>query len=533
MFLPHRSGTLIRVMLLLVVCRAAAQQKIVRMPPPVNHPAINTSSPFISFDGKGLLFISDNTDGNVPAVFYTSSPDEVNWKAPVILPRTINNKLNYLRGFSLSPDGKRIFITSTKNGGVGGYDIYYSDQRGAYWSDPQPIGLPINSVGNDASPTVTADGLQLYFMRCEKMDPSSGSGCKILMSTRRTPTTQWTEPVALPPNINTGNSQTPRIMSDGETLIFASDKFPGKGGMDLFLTRREGDTWSEPIALEFVNTPGNNQFVSATSTGRYLMTEMMGRMATELVQLLFPPDVKPKGVMKIEGKVVGLNPPTAGYVNLFDADTFAKINSVRPDNTGSFLLYMKEGTRYTVTVDPEQDNFTFYIRDFDLKEGKVNTIEKMEATLKPLAAGDEMVLSRVAFKPYTAELEESSKLQLDKVARMMKGNPGSKFAIEVDLYGFMKDSIASDSDLTESVQDTAHYTVTQTQIDSTGMQVVNSHDSVAVITTYHNDRTVEQALQIVNYLIEQGVPSSGLLPLSRVFEAVPEERKTLVRVTVR
>src|SRR5688572_10986694 len=215
MFHPHLPGTLVTILVLFASCHATAQQKVVKMPAPVNHPAINATAPFISFDGKALLFISDNTEGKVPAVFFTSSVDEVNWKDPVMLPKTVNNRLNYLRGFSLSPDGKQMFIASTKGGGAGGYDIYYSDQRGAFWSDPATIGVPVNSKANDASPTLTADGTQMYFMRCERMDANNASGCKILMSSRRSATGQWGEPVELPPNINTGNSQTPRIMSDG------------------------------------------------------------------------------------------------------------------------------------------------------------------------------------------------------------------------------------------------------------------------------------------------------------------------------
>lgn len=534
MVLMNRSTSITLAIVLMVLGHTMAQQKLVWMPAPVNHPSINASSPFISMDGKGLLFISDNTDGNVPAVFYTSSADEVNWKQPVMLPSTINNRLNHLRGFSLSPDGKQLFITSTKGGGVGGYDLYISDQRGAYWSDPAPVGLPVNSKANEASPTLSADGTRLFFMRCERMDATSASGCKLMMATRRTVTSQWTEPVELPPHINTGNSQTPRIMGDGETIIFASDKLPGKGGMDLFITRRDGDTWTSPIPLDFVNTPGNNQFVSATSTGRYLMTELPGKMgSTELVQMLFPPEVKPKGVMKIEGRVRGLTPPTAAYIGVFDNDTRTKINTTRPDKDGLFIVYLKEGGHYSINVDPEQDKYTFFSKDYDLTEGRINTMDKLDVTLKAPAPGDELLLSQVSFKPYSAELEESSKSQLDKVSRMMKANAGMRFTIEVALYGFRRDSVQSDRELTEITHDTIRYQITSTQTDSTGLQTTRTRDSVVVKATYHNDQTVEQALEVVNYLIAQGAPATGITPSSFVFEAVPEERRTRVKVIVR
>jgi hypothetical protein len=518
--------------LLLFIAQASAQQKIVRMPQPVNHPSVNNWSPFISLDGNSLLYMADNAEDNIPSVFFTSTADGATWKEPVIMPKSVNSKLNFLRGFALSADGKKMFITSTKGGGLGGYDLYASDQAGAYWSEPANVGQPVNSIGNEGAPSLSTDGLELYFMRCEKMDYQHASGCKIWISTRRTPTSHWTDPAELPAHINTGNSQTPRIMGDGETLIFSSDKLPGKGGMDLFLTRREGDNWSEPVPLDFVNTSADNQFVSATSTGRYLMTEQPGKMSSELVQVLFPQETKPKGVMKIEGHVTGLPNPAGAYVSLFDRDAGTKVHTTRPDKTGVFVLYLKEGLRYSVSVDPEQDTYTFFTKDYDLTTGRVNTFDRLDAILKPAQPGDELVLDEVTFKPQSSELEASSHRQLDRAVRLMKSNASTSYAIEVDLYGYVRDSVQSSVDLTEVQHDTTRFTITTTMTDSTGAVTESQRDSVLVKTTYHNDRTVHQALEVVNYLIEKGVPASGVLPASRVFEAIPEERKILVRLRV-
>ena len=94
--------------------------------------------------------------------------------------------------------------------------------------------------------------------------------CKILR-VKKKPNGQWDVPEELPASINTGNSQTPRIMADGETLVFASNKMAGgKGGMDLYLTRFTNNTWSNPVPLDFVNTDKDDQYVSAAGLGRYL-----------------------------------------------------------------------------------------------------------------------------------------------------------------------------------------------------------------------------------------------------------------------
>ncbi|NJM24373.1 MAG: exo-alpha-sialidase [Bacteroidia bacterium] len=163
-----------------------------------------------------------------------------------------------------------------------------SERRGDYWQEPKNLTAPINSAGHEASVTVSADGKMIFFTRCEKMDQRSATGCAIYVS-RKKGNGQWDEPSALPDFINTGNSQTPRIMADGETLYFASDKMPGsQGGMDLYVTRLKETTWSKPLALDFANTEKDDQYVSVTALGRYLLRDTKGSRKNELVEYLIP-----------------------------------------------------------------------------------------------------------------------------------------------------------------------------------------------------------------------------------------------------
>ena len=506
----------IPVLLTLCVTVCAAQNKINRYNAPINHPGIKVSSPYVNLEGNSMLFVSDNAEDNVLTVFYTTKPDGVNWKEPAPLPKTLNGRLNFLRGFGLSPDGRQTFIATTKGGGLGGYDLYVSDLKGTYWSEPMNVGQPVNSKENEASASITTDGTTMYFMRCAKMDYEKASGCRIMMATKKPTDTRWQPPVELPANINTGNSQTPRIMGDGESLIFSSDQMGGKGGMDLFITKKSGTDWSKPVPLDFVNTEKDDQYVSANSLGRYLVKDAPTKTGTELVDVLFPTDIKPHAVMKVQGKVEGPANLASPYITLYDAKTQAKLVNTRPTKDGAFTLYLIEGNVYNIVIDPEEDNFNFYSHRFDLTSEKISTLEKLTAVLKPVAAGDAIELAGVNFKTHSSEMDEASKTELRKVARLVNGSPSLKFDVEVSLYGFKQDSMQVDQDLTEIVSDTI-------RLDST----------YTVKNTYHNDRTQQQALEIVNYLIEQGVSSSRILPANKVYDAVPEERKTIVRLIAR
>ncbi|HEY5823564.1 MAG TPA: hypothetical protein VIT44_04320 [Cyclobacteriaceae bacterium] len=507
-----------------------AQAQIRKLPPNINHPTINVSVPFTNLDGNALLFLSDYADDDKIVMYFSTRIDGVNWKDPVMLPKTINSGLNFLKGYTLSPDGKTIYLTNSRSGGLGGFDIYKVEQKGNFWSELINLGLPLNSKGNEGSPTFSADGSAVYFMRCERMTFDKAENCKLMMSKKK-PTGQWDEPVELPASINTGNSQTPRIMGDGETLIFSSDKFPqSKGGMDLYMTRWNGSTWSAPLALDFVNTPNNDQFVSATSLGRYLMKDAPGQRKSELVEVIFPASIKPKATMKVEG----MASPATAYVSVFNQKDQSKVFNGRPSATGSFLLYLNEGNKYDLSIEPEQDNYTFYSKEFDLSGDKLSQIEKVAATLKPVAVGDEIELAGVSFKSNSFELATSSNQELRRVVRMIKGNPTLSFNLDITLFGYRQDSVQRDGDLTEEYADTLRiplqYTITDTVSNAT---LSMFRDSLVVKKMFHNDRTPHQSLEVVNYLVGQGVPAKNLIVSHHAVAALPENRKLLVKIIVK
>ncbi len=73
----------------------------------------------------------------------------------------------------------------------------------------------------------------------------------------------WKYPTKLAFCKNEFSYTHPAISATGDTLIFASNAPPSKGDMDLFITIKKGNTWSEPIRLsESINSPGNDWFPS-------------------------------------------------------------------------------------------------------------------------------------------------------------------------------------------------------------------------------------------------------------------------------
>jgi hypothetical protein len=521
----------IAVVFLLIPACLYSQAKVRKLPSTINHPSFNAFAPYLSADANALVFLSDNAEDNVLAPFYTTR-DNADWKEPQMLPKSIYTRLNFVRGFALNADGKKLFFTTMKTPSVGGYDIWTSDWKGNTWSEPVNLGMPVNSKGHEASPSLAADGSAIYFMRCESMDQNKAGNCKILRAGKKQ-NGQWDEPVELPAFINTGNSQAPRIMADGETLIFSSDKMAGnKGGMDLYSTKFTNGNWSKPVPWDFVNTEKDDQYISVAALGRYIVKDAMGPRRNELMEYLIPDQLRPRGMMKIDGKVSDASGnPIPAYISIVDVTKNKRFYNGRPYADGSFIVYLMEGSRYELSVDPEQDNISYFSKQLDLTSEKIPQVEKVSATIKPLAVNDEFPLDMISFKPNSGEVDAAaSAAELKRFMRLVKGNPGLKFEIQVLLDGYLEDSVRSNPDLTEVLYDSIHTTFDD--IDTLGQ--LYEHDTVIVKTTYHNDRTWKQAEAVVKYFVGQGASESSFGFFGNAIPAtLPGQRKLTVKAMVR
>ncbi len=528
LFLDMKIRLLLCIILLLVAKQLFSQAKMRKLPPNINHTPINNYAPYVSLDGNSLVYLSDVGEDYTLTMNF-SVRDGIEWRDPVVMPKNVNNHLNFLRGYGLSADGNTLFFTSTKYNGIGGYDILTSQRSGNLWNEPVNPGLPLNSKSNDGAPSPSADGNTLYFMKCEVMSTTSADKCKIMMVKKKA-NGQWDEPTELPPNINSGNSQTPRIMGDGETLIFSSNKLqPNKGGMDLYMTRFMNGQWSSPQPMDFVNTPADDQFVTASSLGRYLVKDSPGQRSSELLEVLFPPELRPKKTITILGTVSGPTNPSSAFVSIFNMKDQSRVFSTKPGKDGTFAAYVNEGGVYDVSVDPEADNFTFYSKVIDLTGERTSTTEKVVVSLKAAGSGDEVALEGISFLPGSSDIDPVSAQELRRASRLMSGNPNKYFSIMITLQGYEVDSVRSKPDLTEVHTDTIKVPV-MVKIDSV---TTETRDSLVIKNHYHNNRTEKQAKSLKEYFVKQGIPAGHLAISGKAeVEAVIENRRTLVKLVI-
>lgn len=121
---------------------------------------INTGSwesqPCVSADGKELYFIS-RRNGNADIYCSRRNADR-SWGEPQNLGAPINTQGTEMAPF-LHPDGRTLYFSSDKHIGMGGFDLFMS-RRGedGKWQEPVNLGFPINTNGDEINFFVAADG---------------------------------------------------------------------------------------------------------------------------------------------------------------------------------------------------------------------------------------------------------------------------------------------------------------------------------------------------------------------------------------
>jgi len=154
----------------------------------------------------------------------------------------------------MSYDGKRVYFSSNRPGGYGGYDIWISEASSEAWSIPVNLGSPINSVDDDLSPSLTSGEDEIYFTR-GNFEFWSGPFGHVLKSAFVDG--QWQTPELLPsPIYSEFEDGSPSISSDGAALYFISKRPNGIVRFDYgaWASLKENNVWSEPILLRgFIN----------------------------------------------------------------------------------------------------------------------------------------------------------------------------------------------------------------------------------------------------------------------------------------
>ena len=255
----------------------------------------NEGAQSISQDGQWLIFTGCNfQEGYGSCDLYISYLTPDGWSAAENMGNRINTD-QWESAPSLSPDKRDLYFTSRRLGGYGGSDIYVSHLLASgQWSEPENLGPEVNTIGDESCPFIHADNQTLYFTS----SGHPGYGGDDLFLTRKGPKGKWSAPRNLGYPINTiENEGSLVITADGAVAYYASDRADSRGGLDLYTFDMRNDIrpvktlWIKgkvfdkntskglpsAIALTDLKTKDIISRVQTDETGNYLITLPVGR----------------------------------------------------------------------------------------------------------------------------------------------------------------------------------------------------------------------------------------------------------------
>ena len=216
-------------------------------------PKVNSSafdgSPNISADGLWLFFDSFRlgwlTDWDIWVT--TRDTTDGDWGPPVLFPPPINSWYADA-GPSISADGLSLFFASDRPGGYGNFDLWVTTRKtiDEPWGPPVNLGPTVNSSAYDNHPSISADGLSLYF----DSGRPGGYGYDLWVVTRAAVNDDWGTPVNLGPATNVGYYDlSPNISYDGLALFFDSRRSAGDRELWVATRQTTEDDWRTAVNL--------------------------------------------------------------------------------------------------------------------------------------------------------------------------------------------------------------------------------------------------------------------------------------------
>jgi len=558
---------------LLTAQAVTAQISKKRLPQTINVPTYSHIFPSLSGDGNQMIYSTNYTNSEGFETKYTYKIGSEIWADPEPIPTINRPSLDHIGSFCISYDGNFVVFSSRRSPGIGNYDIWISEKIGDKWSSPKNPGKPLNSLGNEGNPSLSPDGKSLYFMRCESMDNTNKSKCKLFVS-HKISQSKWSEAIALPDYINSGHETTPRIQADNKSLIFASGRSGGKGMLDLYSTTFEDNSWSKPLPLSFINTKQNDEFASIPARGDIIYFSGTYRDQYNVYKAIIPEEFRAQKVLMLTGRVEyddGEKPSEDILIQAFDLLTGEVFTTTKlKQSDDSYTIFLPEGTSYDVSAFPQKGGHSYDAKIFNLTNMLFSRKEQFPISLSAINAGLSIPITSVRYEDYSATITDESNIEIKRIIGFLKKNHGIRIEIGAFVDQVFSDTIPS-NDLTEVIADTLFFQIQKeekqsekysvkedsqnnkldefSEVENSSLNSITMADSVSmdfltneiqsdtklsptdslislgfelfeetkifetymkVNYIYHNDRTQKQAEALMNKLLDSGVPKNLL-----------------------
>jgi hypothetical protein len=215
---------------------------------------INTSAaelfPVISYDEQNLIFVRRLKFYD--AILWVKREGN-SWGEPVNLNPIIGSDGEFYP-VSLSKNGDELYLLKST---LETKDLYVSRRINDSWTKAESLGNSINTLADETWAAVSSDGKTLWFTSGRK----GGLGGLDLYYAQRKDDLSWGSVKNAGKVMNTPfDEESPCLSEDDQILFFSSKGHDNMGGFDIFYTIENGKSWENPINLGYpINTTVDNK----------------------------------------------------------------------------------------------------------------------------------------------------------------------------------------------------------------------------------------------------------------------------------
>lgn len=397
------------------------------------HPAKDTK-PFLKFDGAQLPdknIYGWTGNGYLKLYFKANSADSVLRFA------LKTNTAYHVGSASFTADGSTVYYTLTKiperlernKQAINTVNVeIYSSTKTADGNWTEPKSFAFNKV-NDYSlgdPFIAPDGKTLYFVS----NMPGGKGGTDIYYTKKNAAGEWDKPINLT-DINTeGNERNPFACDNGD-FYFASDGHIGMGGLDIFTAKLSNNSISQIQNMGYpFNSPQDDfsPYLFDQNNKIYFASNRQGGLGNDDV---YATTLKQPLVFKLTGTVFDkTNNQSLADATVNICVTGTDTLKVQTNQQGNYQFDLAENTSYRVMA--QKNNYR--AESVALSTSGLNSSKTFVQNLylDKIVINKAIKLENIYYDFNKSDIRADAAMELDKLAQVMQDNPN--IVIEVDSH---------------------------------------------------------------------------------------------------
>lgn len=348
-------------------------------------------------------------------------------------------------GASLTVNNKFLVYTRCRTVQGGAYyncDICYSENKQGRWEEVQNLGKNVNLPDAwDSQPSISGDGKTIYFVS----DRKGGLGGYDIYKTTRNEKGEWSAPENMGKPVNSsGNEKSPFIHPDNHTLYFSSEGHMGMGGYDIFYSRLgEDGKWGKPKNIGYpINSIHDDVGFFVSTDGHYgyfASNKYQGVGGWDVFYFDLYPEARPEKVLLVKGELKiesqdqeedgsMIREPLNAKIELKNVNT-RRITEIPVDSlTGEYAAVVLFKNDYIMTV--KKEGFGYESRYIAQEDTTFREPAKVDMVIKPIEVGQSYKLNDIYFATASYELTPESKTVIDGFYEFLSENPTIHVSIE-------------------------------------------------------------------------------------------------------